>query len=171
MKRRIRPVAHAGDQPVLERINNAIFDVADIVSFIADQMLPEASLPDAAFAARLANGAEPFLLRQCFGEATFDQPPAGREIAVAGRQGPDRMQMIGQDDECVDVEGMAMTCRGDRITQGRNMVDEQGLLPLQQVDREEEASARDECATIVGHVRENSTSNSQGAVEAADYAL
>src|SRR5260370_23123279 len=51
------------------------------------------------------------------------------------------------------------------------MVGEQGLLPLQQVDSEEEASARDECATIVGHVRENSTSNSQGAVEAADYAF
>src|SRR6266702_5258483 len=171
MKRRIRPVAHTRDQPVLERVDDAIFDMADIVGFIADQMLPEAALPNAAFGARLANGTETFLLRQCFGRATFDQPPAGREIAVAGRQGPDRMQMIGQDDERVDVEGMTMTCRGDRIAQGRDMVDEQALLPLQQVDREEEASARDECATIIGHVRENSTSNSQVAVEAADYAF
>ena len=56
MKRRIRPVAHARDQAVLERIDVAIFDMACIIGVIADEMLPEPRLPDAAPGARFVNG-------------------------------------------------------------------------------------------------------------------
>jgi hypothetical protein len=38
-----------------ERIAIAIFDMARVVSFIADQMLPKSALPDAALAARMRN--------------------------------------------------------------------------------------------------------------------
>jgi hypothetical protein len=59
-------------------------------------------------------------------EAALDQVPAGREIAIAGWQGPDRMQMIRQGDERIDGEGMIVPGRGDRLAQGGDMVDEQG---------------------------------------------
>jgi hypothetical protein len=52
------------------------------------------------------------------------------------------------------------------------MVDEQGLLPLQQIDREQEAPVRNEGATIIRHVGENSTFVLPALeIEAADYAF
>lgn len=151
MKRRIRPIADPRDQPMFERIDVAIFNMPRVVSLIADQMLPEPPLPDAAFAARPANRADPFLFWQRFRKAALDQPPAGRKIAVAGWQRPDSVQMVGQDDKCVDSEGMTLPRRGDRLAQAGNLVHEQGLPPLQQVDREEKASAGDVRAMIVRH--------------------
>ena len=65
--------------------------------------------------------------------------------------------MVGQHDECVDGEGMISAHVVATASRKHAMVDEQGLLPLQQIDREEEASARNEGATIIRHVRENST--------------
>ncbi len=61
------------------------------------------------------------------------------------------MQMIGQHDEGVDRERVGTAGGGDRLAQGRDMVDEQRLPALQQIDGEEPAPARDERATIVGH--------------------
>src|ERR1700704_410911 len=86
MKRGIRPIAHARDEPVLERIYVTIFDMARIISLIADQMLPKSALPDAAFVASDAHGAEPLSLgnarakrflisRQCVEKS---QSPGGR---------------------------------------------------------------------------------------------
>jgi len=52
------------------------------------------------------------------------------------------------------------------------MVDQQGLLPLQQIDREEEAPARNEGATINRHVGQNSTFVLPAEeIEVADYAF
>nr|WP_244562437.1 hypothetical protein [Bradyrhizobium lablabi] len=74
--------------------------------------------------------------------------------------------MIGQHDERVDRKGMALASSGDRIAKGRDMVDKQGLPPMQQVDREEPASARHECATIIRHEAQDST-----VTRVADYAF
>ena len=98
MKRGMRPIAHARDEAMLERIDMAVFDMARIIGFVADQMLPEPALPDAAFVAGDANGAEPLPLRQRPCEPALDQPPASGEIVIVRRQLPDRMQMIGRHD-------------------------------------------------------------------------
>jgi hypothetical protein len=70
--------------------------------------------------------------------------------------------------------GSAITAaprRGDGLAQAADRVDQHCLPALQQVDREEEASARDECAAIIGHPGERSTfALSLAEVEAADYA-
>jgi hypothetical protein len=82
------------------------------------------------------------------------------------------MQMIGQHDECVCREWMISSRRRDRLAPARDMVDEQGLLPLQQIDREEEAPARNEGATVIRHVGENGTLVLPALeIEAADYAF
>jgi hypothetical protein len=60
-----------------------------------------------------------------------------------------RKPMIGQHDERADREGMTSPRRGDRLAQASDPVDQQGLPSLRHIDREEEASARDERATIV----------------------
>src|SRR5205807_2664392 len=77
--------------------------------------------------------------------------------AVAQRQVPDRVQMIRQHDECVDREGIALASGGDRLSQGSDMIDKQGLSPIQQVYREEPTSARNESATIIRHEAQDST--------------
>ena len=66
---------------------------------------------------------------------------------------------------------MTLPRRGDRLAQAGDLVHEQGLPPLQQVDREEKAAARDERATIVRHGRQDSTFDlAVVEVETADYA-
>ena len=72
----MRPIAHAGDETVLDRIDVAILDVAAEIFIVADEMLPEPALPDAAFAARDADRAARLGLRNGLGEGDLDQPPA-----------------------------------------------------------------------------------------------
>ena len=64
----MRPIADAGDQAVLDRIDGAILDVAAEILIVADQMLPEPTLPDGAFAARNADRAPPLGLGNGLGE-------------------------------------------------------------------------------------------------------
>ena len=64
MKRGIRPIAYPRNEAMLERIDVAVFDLTRIIRLVADQVLPESALPDAAFVAGNTNGAEPLLLRQ-----------------------------------------------------------------------------------------------------------
>jgi hypothetical protein len=52
----IRPIVDPGDQMMPDRIDMAMFDMACVVSFIADQMLPESALPDTALARALCEG-------------------------------------------------------------------------------------------------------------------
>ena|SRR5882672_4251783 len=63
MKRRVRPIADAADEAMLHRVDVTIFDVASEVCLIADQVFPEAALPDAAFVASRPDGAESFSFR------------------------------------------------------------------------------------------------------------
>jgi hypothetical protein len=72
----MRPVADAADQAVLDRIDVAILDVAAEILIIADQMFPEAPLPDGAFAARAADRAAMLGLGNGLGEPNLDQAPA-----------------------------------------------------------------------------------------------
>ena len=82
------------------------------------------------------------------------------------------MQVIGQDDEGIDREGMIAPRRSDRLAQQSDLIDEQGLPSLQQVHREEEAPAQHGRTTIVRHVRQNSTIiGAIALVEMADYAF
>src|SRR5579864_2884754 len=100
----MRPIPHPRDEAMLERIDPAIFDMARIIGLVADQVLPETPLPDAALVARDTNFAAPLLFRQGLREAGLDQPPARREVTVGRRQRRRRVQVIGQDDEWVEVE-------------------------------------------------------------------
>jgi hypothetical protein len=67
------------------------------------------------------------------------------------------MQMLREHDKCVDRKEMALPRYGDSLTQGRDMIDEQGFSPFQQVDRKEPTPARNERAAIIRHEIQNST--------------
>src|ERR1700730_12761250 len=65
--------------------------------------------------------------------------------------------MIRQHDKCVDREGIALASSGDRLAQSSDMVDQQGLLPIQQVYREEPPPAWNQRATIIRHEAQDTT--------------
>ena len=128
--------------------------MAGVVSLIPDQVLSEPALPDAVFVACHPNGGEPFLLWKRSRKMALDQPPTGREISIALRQSPDRVQMVRQHDESVDRERQLSPRGCDRTPQKRDVFDQQACPPFQQIDGEEPAAAMDERATIIGHGRQ-----------------
>lgn len=115
MKRGVRPVAHPRDEAVLERCSNIRRGARSRPR--RGSGAPDPALPDAAFVARDANGAEPLLFRQRLREPAFDQPPARREIRIGRRQCPDRMQMIRQHDEGINRERMILARGSDSLAQ------------------------------------------------------
>ena len=92
MKRGMRPVAHARDEPVLERVDITIFDVARIIGLVPDQMLPETALPDSAFVAREANGAG----RSCFGSALANRVLISRQRVEKSQSSGGSFQIAGR---------------------------------------------------------------------------
>jgi hypothetical protein len=105
VKRRVRPIPDAADQPMLDRIDVATFDMTGVIRLVTDQMFPEPALPDAAFVSLDPDMAEPFPFRKRLHKAALDQSPACREIGIARRQSPDCMEMVRQDHKGVDGEG------------------------------------------------------------------
>ena len=64
MKRRMRPVDDAADEPMLYRIDITVLDVSGIIVLVTNQMLPKPTLPDAALLVRNTGGAEVLRLRK-----------------------------------------------------------------------------------------------------------
>ena len=153
MKRRKGPIAHAADKSMLHGIDVAIFDVTTIVLVIPDRVFPEATLPDSAFAALLTNSAQPLGPRYRFRERNLDQPPACREIGIAGGQSSNGVKVIGQYDECVYLKRMPLACAARRLAQRIDLGDQKPTATIEEVRREEPASARYERATIIWHTR------------------
>src|SRR5262245_3778332 len=101
---RMRPVLDPLDQAVLNRIEPAIVDVIVQVALVANEMLPIASLPDSALATAGPRLAEWLSCGNLLREANLDLVPAQGEIGIAGRQCPDRVHVVGEDEHGVDLE-------------------------------------------------------------------
>jgi len=90
-------------------------------------------------------------LRQASREGGFDQPPAQRKVVVVFRQRPDRVKVIGQDNNRVDVERMTPPDVTEGAAQTINVIGEQMQPTLAHIGREEKAATADEVAPIVCH--------------------
>jgi hypothetical protein len=90
---------------MLDRVVTDEIEVRREVGFVADAVLPEASLPDAALVLLGADGGDALDLRQCLGEGGFDLPPAGALVAVPVGQLPVAVEVLGQNDHA--AEGVA----------------------------------------------------------------
>ena len=120
-----------------------IVDMCIEIAFVADRMFPVALLPYLATARVDA----PDIAREAF----LDELPAHWEIAISGRQGPDRVQMLRQDNDRSNVEGMAATYPEKGVSQQCNVGNEQRLPPIGECDREEECATGYPCASIIRH--------------------
>jgi hypothetical protein len=120
-----------------------IIDVTIEVRIIADDVLPKTSLPNSRFApSQLAPGSR-FSWSRSAGKSTLDLAPACREVSIAGRQGPNRMEMVRQDADGVGFEGQARLNRAVDVPQARDMFNKQFAGPVNKREREKEYPAFD----------------------------
>ncbi len=92
---------------MFDRVEVDVVHVGRIVVVVADGVLPESPLPDAAFGFGGAACGAGFGFRDGSGEFGFDDLPAGGKVGVAFGQGPEAVRVVGQDDPGVDVEGQS----------------------------------------------------------------
>jgi hypothetical protein len=64
------------------------------------------------------------------------------------------MQMIRQNHKGIDLEGMALASCANRGSQTFDLLSQESLPSIEQVDREEPASPRNECAAVIGHAEQ-----------------
>lgn len=148
MDRRIGPIFRPFDQPMLYRIVPAIADVGRHVALIADVMLPKTPLPyPTLLPLNMARAQSSD--RQPSGKTRFYQPPPGGKIAVACRQGPDTMQVIGQDHPSVDLKRSLGSGDGNRLTQALNLLDQQATPSVLQGDREKDGGPHGPWADVI----------------------
>jgi hypothetical protein len=112
-------------EAMLDRVEVNVVHVSSQIAAVADRMLPEAALPDAAFALARSARRNALAEAQPARECCLDQPPACREMAVASGQRPQRMKVIRQYHDPVDREGMAMPGVPERRPQQSDIVGKQ----------------------------------------------
>ena len=77
--------------------------------------------------------------------------PAGGEIRVLGRQSPDAMQVIGQNNDGLDGKWSASAGSFEHLPKGVNVFGQEFPAAFQQIDREEERAAGNKGANILRH--------------------
>jgi hypothetical protein len=110
---------------MLDWIEVNVIHVSSEIAAIADRMLPEAALPDTAFALARAAGRNALSKVQPAREDCLDEPPACREIAVVSGQCPQCMKVVRQYHDRVDREGMAIPGLPERRAQQSDIVGKQ----------------------------------------------
>jgi len=61
------------------------------------------------------------------------------------------MNVVGQYDECVDVEWVPLARATRGLTQGFDLVGQKTAATIEEICCEEPASSRDKCATVIWH--------------------
>ena len=87
----VRPGVGARGVAVVDGVPVRVCDLVRVVGLVADRVLVEARLPDAA--------------PERVGHAALEGAPAAGIVRVAFRQGPDRVEVVRQDAEGVRAEG------------------------------------------------------------------
>ena len=82
--------------PVFDRIEMDVIEVPHKIVLVTQRVLPIAPLPNPTLSLGGTAGRDPFAAGQTARKSAFDQPPSQREIGIAFGQGPDHVQVIGQ---------------------------------------------------------------------------
>ena len=95
-------------QTMFYRVEMNIFNVLDEVTIISDLVFPKTMLPDRLLAFKKAGLRLTTLASSMVFSAkiTLYLPPSHREISIVFRQGPNTMQMVGQQHKSVYGKGV-----------------------------------------------------------------
>ena len=91
----VRPIHCPKHMAVLHRIEVDVINVAAQIGLVPNQALPIATLPTPAFPFIDSARTPALPMRNVTRKPRLQQSPTQWIVAVAGRQRPDRMQMIG----------------------------------------------------------------------------
>ena len=94
-----------------------VIDVPRKIAFIAERVLPITPLPKAALAFAGTARRNTFLGRQAMREDRLDKTPSQRKIGIVFGQCPDGMQVIGENDDRIDIERMTPPNIAKRLAQ------------------------------------------------------
>jgi len=113
----MRPIRRVLHETVFHRVEMRVVHVSRKVPIVAYRVPPIPTLPNAPFAAaghhRRSRLAGRQTLHRC---AVLIAPPTG-EVGIALWQGPQAMQMIGEDNPGVDAQGRAGRAPANRVAQ------------------------------------------------------
>lgn len=142
---RVRPGYGCRAQTVLDGVVVNVIEVICEIGFVANQVFPESFLP-------AGHRHQSGLFTQGFCESSLDHPQTGGECCVAFGKRPDRMQVVGKNDDRIggvrlDVADFSKNAseQGDVPGFGKYR------LPRVRNDGEEISGARSFDAAVVGH--------------------
>ena len=154
------PEVGAGDVFVFDRIVGDVVEVVVVIGFVADEVFPEAGLPDAAAAgAEAVSGACVFGLRGGVedgpGKFGLEVGDAGGVVGIVLRECHEDVEVFGQEDHGINGERARLARDGDRGMQHPPIarVGEEGRTLIGN-DCEEERPAGLVGATVGGHEAE-----------------
>jgi hypothetical protein len=136
---------------VLYRIVVDVINVTLIVTLVADGVFPKAPLPNASFSLLQTPGWKSLPSGNLCWKSRFDIMPSRWEIRVPGRQRPDAMQVIGQDNHGLDGKWSAPAGPLEPSPKIVNVFGQDFPAAFQQRHREEEGAARNKGANILRH--------------------
>jgi len=137
--------------PVFDGIVVDVFDVGGVVRLLGERVFPEPALPDAALPFAAPARRTIFRWREPARELAFDGRPARREVVVTFCKCPNAMQMIRQDDDCVDPKRPTSSRHPKSVSQEIDPINEERLPTVEQVDGEKIRPAGDAPAAVVWH--------------------
>lgn len=143
---------------MLDRIVMDVIRVSLVIPFVTNDVFPKPPLPHAPAtvpATRVADLAfRPASANPFVGKSLLDARPSRRKIRVPLRQRPDRVQVIGEQDERIDLERRDDPARLERPAEQRAgpVVAKESRPPVGD-EREEKGAAGAEGAVIVRHVQ------------------
>ena len=112
-KTRIGPIGGSADIPMFHGVVVNVLYVLPVVPLIPDGVFPIAGLPDrASLSDAMATGEDLMLRYPC-----LDQPPPRRIAVIAGRQGPDAVEVIRQYDHRIDDKRPCLVHAQNSLTQ------------------------------------------------------
>jgi hypothetical protein len=85
------------------------------------------------------------------GKSLFDVMPSRGEIRVPGRQRPDAMQVIGQNDNGIDSDRSTLTGRFEHSPKVVNVFGQEFPAAFQPCDRKKEHAPRNKGANVLRH--------------------
>jgi len=151
LERRKSPISGTLRPVMLDRVVVDVVEMALIVSLVANCVLPEASLPDSAFALRHARITHNFATRDVPRENALDMRPANSVVRVTRRQGPDAVQMIWKHDDRIHIKRPCLFRGAQCSAQHVDPIRKQRRSSISEHYSEEKASARNDCTAIVRH--------------------
>jgi len=147
----MRPIHHTRHQPMFDRVEMEIIQMAPQIIFIPHGVLPESPLPDAPLTLLRPTGTNALHRRQCPRKSGLDPPPAVGIIRIALRQLPHRMQMIGQHYQAQIDKGSTFPFIPECSFQMLDALHQQIEMPVGDGHGEKERPTRHTVATLVGH--------------------